>query len=97
MQAEERKALLQALTDLVAGNKQFINTSIVQLSDLFAEAYAGMSKSFSSDIPSSILNLDKPLFPDQADRTQVISVKAGSIHQYPISVKVCNGNWLINQ
>ena len=48
-----------------------------------------MSKSFSAEIPPSIMSLDQPLFPDQSDRSHTLSVTAGSIHQHPIQVTVC--------
>ena len=48
-----------------------------------------MSASFSSEIPTEIMNLQKPLFPDQPDKEVTIKVSAGSVHEHSIHVTVC--------
>lgn len=79
---------MTSLNDLIASNKSFIEDALHTLYDLFASIYSSMSKTFSSEVPASILDLTQPLFPDHPDKELRFTLSAGNMHEHPISVTV---------
>ena len=80
--------MVTSLHDLIASNRSFIEDALHTLYVLFASIYASMSKSFSSEVPASILDLTQPLFPNQPDKELRFTLSAGNMQEHPISVTV---------
>lgn len=62
--------------------------SLRTLYDLFASTYAAMAGTFSTAVPTSILDLKAPLIPGQEDKELRLTLSAGAMHEHPISVTV---------
>ena len=65
--------------------------SLHTLYDLFASTYAAMAATFSTEVPSAILDLKAPLIPGQEDKELRLTLSAGAMHEHPISVTVGEG------
>ncbi|KAK8813585.1 hypothetical protein WA556_000161 [Blastocystis sp. ATCC 50177/Nand II] len=85
-QAEEKASLVNALNSLISSNRSFVEDSLHTLYDLFASTYAAMAATFSTEVPSAILDLKAPLIPGQEDKELRLTLSAGAIHEHPISV-----------
>lgn len=90
-QAEEKASLVNALNSLISSNRSFVEDSLHTLYDLFASTYAAIAATFSTEVPSAILDLKAPLIPGQEDKELRLTLSAGAIHEHPISVTVGEG------
>jgi hypothetical protein len=87
-QIKEKEAIMSDLSNLIQTNKDFVETSMTTLYNLFASLYSSISMTFFSEVPSSILDIKKPLIDGQHDKRLTIVVSAGSIREHSISVTV---------